>query len=164
MRSSDSSACSVSSLDDSGLSASDISSSGTSSPEVSEDLHIKNERNLRELHPHDHLMHHYSTIMHPWMDIAFSYLSRSPYSYYPSIPLDMIPQQNLSHSLTFTPSSSSTSSSSHPPTHQIIYPKHLISNVLDSSSAMKPPVIKSETTNPPKKSSFTISAILGGDT
>lgn len=161
MRSSDSSACSISSLDDSGLSTSDVSSSGTSSPEVSEDLHIiKCERNLRDLHSHDHLMNHYSTIMNPWMDIAFSYLSRSPYSYYPSIPLDLIPQQNLSHSLTFPPSSSSLS---HPPTHQIIYPKHLTSNVISSPSTIKTPV-KSETSNQPKKSSFTISAILGCDT
>lgn len=157
MRSSDSSACSISSLDDSGLSASD-SSSGTSSPEVSEDLHIiKDTCCPRESHPHEHFMQRYSTIMNPWMDIAFSYLSRSPYSYYPSIPLDMIPQQNLSHTLTFP--STSSHQQNH---HQIIYPKHITTP--DSQPMMKSPVIKSELSKPPKKSSFTISAILGSDT
>lgn len=149
---SDSSACSISSLDDSGLSVSD-SSSGTSSPEVSEDMmHIKEERIMRESnhhnHEHENLMRHYNTMMHPWMDIAFSYLSRTPYSYYPSIPLDLIPQHNMSHTMT----------TYSPQNHQMIYPN------VDCNPIKSSPIIKSEQPKVAKKSSFTISAILGCDT
>lgn len=142
MRPSDSSACSISSLDDSGRSTSE-SSSGTSSPDNISRKHQEHQSQLQ------YSSSHFSNPS--WMDLAFSYLTR-PYSYFPT------PQQSYE----FLPSFG-TSVPSYPSVMpSISHHQPIQSNQFERSEI---PDEKSVdlTIKPPKKCSFSISAILGCD-
>lgn len=142
----DSSACSISSLDDSGRSTSE-SSSGTSSPDNISRKHHELQNQLQ-------YSSHFSNPS--WMDLAFSYLTR-PYSYFPT------PQQNYEFLPTFGTPVPSYPSVMPSISHQQIqqsnnYEKSDLPAIdLDEKSVdltIKPP---------PKRCSFSISAILGCD-
>lgn len=132
----DSSACSISSLDDSGRSTSE-SSSGTSSPDNISRKH-------HELQTQLQYSSHFSNPS--WMDLAFSYLTR-PYSYFPT------PQPSYE----FLPSFGTTVPSYPAMPHQQIQSnQYERSEIPDEKSV-------DLTIKPPKKCSFSISAILGCD-
>jgi T-box protein 6 len=153
---SDSSACSVSSLDDSALSVCETSS-GTSSPVVDDAAQHKfNEmERLRELSlpHHEMLMHQYNhnlqTVLNPsWIDLVFPYLARNPY-HFQSIANYEIPQ-------VYSPVATSCSPGS------MQYCKSDSPTLADTEhSKIEEPAGKAAATI--KKCSFSISAILGYD-
>jgi T-box protein 6 len=160
---SDSSACSVSSLDDSALSVCETSS-GTSSPVVDDAAQHKfNEmERLRELSlpHHEMLMHQYNqnlqTVLNPsWIDLVFPYLTRNPY-HFQSIANYEIPQVYSPSDKYLVAAASSCSPVSLP------YCKSVSPPLVDTEhSKIEEPVGKAVATN--KKCSFSISAILGYD-
>jgi hypothetical protein len=163
---SDSSACSVSSLEDSALSICETSS-GTSSPVADETVLNKfNEMDrLRELSipHHEMLMHQYNqnlqTVLNPsWIDLVFPYLARNPYHFQSianyEIPQVYSPSVSSEHYLPASPNSFRycKSESPSPPDHDQSQSK---SPTIDTSDDIKPATTK--------KCSFSISAILGYD-
>lgn len=158
----------MSSLDDSGLSVSE-SSSGTCSPAAAEDIplmkhdhHEHQDRYHEEMRHQDYLLQHYSNFMNPeWMHFAFSYLSRAPYSYYSPMGFDVLPPPPPSSHQTPSSLSSPISYSSTPKSYfnSLSSPQHQ----LQHPQIQSPPKTVDLSVKSPKKSSFTISAILGCD-
>lgn len=140
----DSSACSISSLDDSGRSTSE-SSSGTSSPDNISRKHHELQNQLQ------YSSSHFSNPS--WMDLAFSYLTR-PYSYFPT------PQSGYEFLPSFGPSVPSYPAMPSI-SHQQIQPNQYERSELPASDLDEKSV--DLTIKPPKKCSFSISAILGCD-
>lgn len=140
----DSSACSISSLDDSGLSTSE-SSSGTSSPDNISRKHQELQNQIQ----------YSSQFSNPsWMDLAFSYLTR-PYTYFP-------PPSTQGYE--FLPTFGSSA-----PSYPLLMPSISHQPIQHNHYEMQPATVDLDeksvdlTIKPPKKCSFSISAILGCD-
>lgn len=166
---SSSSGCSVSSLDDSGLSISETSSNGTTSPPTNilsndqDDMIRLREISHQQL-ANDSFMQNYNNFINPWMmDFAFQYLAR-PYSYYPSIPtLDLFNPATSAHYISTSAVSPTAVAPIIAPTTSASQSNNNYQNCIENRDKLIINNNNNQNHQPVKKSSFTISAILGCD-